>query len=659
MPEERTYQRQVGPGSTPTLPSAGADAFGAGVGRAAAQMGETLQQGALRDYKIERQQQADSQAADFNARFARARLEADKASIDARNNAGPGGAGHAEAMAKFWEAQSEGLLGGITDDRVRRQAEGQLTEFGTRLAASEYQFQEGQRIGKLVTDTQSAADLAANRAAMMHDPKAFAEEFSLGRQAIEAMPGVPADVKDKLIKYHDETVAVGYLNGIVRTNPAAVAPLIDSGEFNDILSPAQIERLRDGAEIEVRRQKAQAASQAALLKSQKREEIATVTAQLSAGIEVPDATLAAAAAGAEAIGDTSGAFKLNVARVQAGINKATLPWQPRQYEAEINRLTALGADRTDTQDVQLAQLRAIAPSRIREYNTNPGGWAAANGNPPPPLNLADPQSVRARISWARGVHDVTGRIVQPLTSAEAADFAGRAAASPKARIEVADQLAQLGGLAAVAAARQVAPDDPMMARLVLLQPMDRRAAVNGAEARKANPALIDGKAGNDAREAFLARVGPATAMMGQGDVNAAFDIARNLYADAAAKQGIQTFDEGRFNSFIHRALGGTKDAQGNYRGGIGAWQGNSVLLPSTMSQGQFETVLSKMTFRPENAPVFRNGAPMTPAQVRQYVPVQRPDGRFEFHGRGGVVLTGKDGTTWSMDIAAVAARYLK
>lgn len=658
MPAEITYQTQVAPQTTPGLPGASADAFGAGVGAAVAQLGGTLQQGALRDYKIDRQQLADSEAADFNARFAAARLEADKASIDARNNAGPGGAGHAEAMAKFWQSQSEGLLGGITDDRVRQQAAGQLTEFGTRLAASEYQFQEGQRIGKLVTDTQSASDLAANRASMMHDQSSFAEELVLSRPS-RHLQGVPADVMAKLDAYHDETVTVGFLNGIIRTNPKAVAPMIDSGEFDAILSPAQIERLRDGADVEVRRQQAQVAAQAALDKSQVREQVATVNARLAAGVEVPDNELAAASAAATSIGDESGAFKLGVARVQAGINKATLPFQPRQYEAEINRLEALGEKRTDTQDVQLAQLKAIAPARIREYNNNPGGWAAANGNPPPQLNLADPGSVRARISWARGVHDTTGRIVQPLTAAEAADYAGRAAASPAARVGVADQLAQFGGQAAVAAARQVAPDDPVLARLVLLQPMDRRAAVNGAEARKANPALIDGKAGADAREAFLARVGPATAMMGQGDVNAAFDVARNLYADAAAKQGIQTFDEDRFNSFIHRALGGTKDGQGNYRGGIGAWQGNSVLLPPTMSQGQFETVLSRLNFSADNAPVFRNGTPMTPAQVRGYVPVQRPDGRFEFHGPGGVVLARKDGTAWSLDIAAAPARYLK
>ena len=245
MAQERGYERQVGAASPVGLPDASPASFGAGVGAAIAEAGQTVHQAELRAYQIERQQTADSQAADFAARFARTREAADQAAIDARNGAAPGGAGHADAMAAWWETQATSLADGITDDRVRRRAQEHLEEFGGRFRSSAYQWQEGTRVGKLVTDTGVATDLAANRARRSHDPKSYAEELSLGRQSIEAMTGVPVDVRDKLLRAHDEAVTVGYFNGLIDTNPAVVPRLLDSGGFDAMLSPEQMERLRN------------------------------------------------------------------------------------------------------------------------------------------------------------------------------------------------------------------------------------------------------------------------------------------------------------------------------------------------------------------------------------------------------------------------------
>ena len=180
--EERGYQQQLGPARSAALPMADANAFGADVGRAMAKVGDSLHRSETQAYQIERQQKADQEAADFNARFAAARERMDKLSIDSRSNAGPGAAGHSQAMADAWKAESEQLLQGLTESRLINSAKGQMAEFGSRLRSSEYEYEQGARIGKLVADQKSASDVAANRARQAHDPKSFAEEISLGRR---------------------------------------------------------------------------------------------------------------------------------------------------------------------------------------------------------------------------------------------------------------------------------------------------------------------------------------------------------------------------------------------------------------------------------------------------------------------------------------------
>lgn len=638
MPVERVYQQQLVPQSTPGLPMASPDAFGAGIGESIGDLGRSLQH----HDEVVRKVEADSQATDFNARFAATREELDKASIDARNNAAPGAAGHSAAMEALWKQKRDQLLAGISDRRILRAATEQADEFGARFGSSEYEFEAGARVGKMVTDTQATSDLAANRARRMHDPKSYAEELSLGRQGIDALEGVDAATKGKLHKYHDETVTVGYLNGLNDSNPQAAKALIDAGAFDSVLSPEQLDRARSGADIEIRRQQAEQNAQASAAKAEAREKIATVNARLEAGEEVPDGELVAASQMAQAIGDDSGAYKLDVAREKSGLARITQSWQPADWQREINGLRAKGDKRTGREDVQLKYLEQIAPGRIAEFNNDPGGYMARIGKPPPALSLADPASIAARTEWARAATATTGRPVPLLSKDEAALFSTRAASSPKEQLAVANELALFGGRSAQAAARQVSPSDPTLARLVLLNPNDRAATINGAAARVANRALIDGDAGNDARSDFYAMIGRSAALLSPQDLGAAFEVSRNLYADWAARNGSEGYDANRFKAIAQRALGGAPNARGVQEGGLGAWNGMPVLLPQGLSQAGFDGALSRYRVDPKSAtaPVFADGTVMTAEQLRQYTPVQRPDGRYEFHdANDGVVMT--------------------
>lgn len=636
---------------------ADANAFGADVGRAMAKVGDSLHRSEIQAFQIERQQKADQEAADFNARFAAARERMDKLSIDSRSNAGPGAAGHSQAMADAWKAESEQLLQGLTESRLINSAKGQMAEFGSRLRSSEYEYEQGARIGKLVADQKSASDVAANRARQAHDPKSFAEEISLGRQGIEALVGVPEKVKQELIQHHEQSVAVGFINGLNDTNPKGALALIDSGAFNEMLTPQQLDQARNGAMIEVRRADAAAQHQQQLQTAALRDQVSTLKTQISAGVQVPDAQLADVQSRLSALGDNSAATEIGVLRVEAGVRREADVWKPEQYDSEINRLAAKDK-RTADEDIRLKVLRGMRPSAVSTFNNNPGEWAAKNGAPPPTIDLDNPATFAARASWARSVTATTGRQTPFFNDAEVRQLRDEASVSQQGMVDVANKLAALGGLDARRAARQVLPNDPMLGRMVSIDGDSRAAALRGAAVRKTNKAIVDGQAAQEVASHFYDILGAAAQSFDQGEVGAALEVAKNLYADAKARQGVNDWD-GRaddLNPYINVALGGKKGADGFWRGGLGRWNDVPMLLPDNWTQGAFDRVLSQVRFRPDskNGPVWADGKPMSATDLRRYVPVRRADGRYEFHDkRGGTVARQRNGAIYALDIEAV------
>jgi hypothetical protein len=654
------YERQVAPGRTAALDMASPDAFGANVGRSISDLGESVD----RYQQMERRLQRNEDSAAAGKSFADYRLAASGAIKDMRVNAQPGGAGHAEAVKSYLAQQGQALLDGVTDPHVRRQLDEQMASFNTGLIDSEDTWQRGQRVAKLGSDEKEAAQTGFARIAtagsLADAQRAIGEERAAGHARIDGYDGLNADQKAAMIRDFYQGLARTTLAMVVRTDPSVAKGMLAQGGFSN-LPAEEIEQGYRAIGVEERRQNAIAEHQAALAKAATREQLSTFDARVSSGEDIPDKDFTQAEQLARSIGDDSGVVRIHTARIKSGVNRETQGWTPQQYQTEIQRLRAKGQKRTSDEDIYLNQIEAIAPHRTSEFRNDPGSWAALNGNPPPALVEGNAASYARRREWQASVSKTTGLPTPFLQPQEVETFRAQMDESPRARIDVANRLATFGGMTAVQAARQVAPNDPMLARLVVLQPGDRAAVSNGVEARKAHPQLIDGKAGQIAQDLFLKRVGPATALMGQGDVGAAFDIARSMYADYAVKRGIQEFEPELWNAFIHRSLGGTRDAQGHFFGGIGSWGGTNILLPPKLNQAQFESVMTRMTWKPDqpNVPAWRNGAPMTPADVRKYTPIARPDGRYEFHGPGNVVLRTKSGAVWSLDIGALGARYLR
>lgn len=650
--QAETYQPRVDPARSTPLPmqDPGGDAFAA-IGEGMTRLGGELHRQDVQRYRLARQQRADSEAADFAVRFAESRAKFDAFQQQLQTDAAPGAEGYTEALRTAWQAEESVLLRGFTEASNLDRARAQLAQFGAQLESGAARWQEGQRIGKLVADQGRLSEIGANRA--RRAPDAYAEELTAGREAIAAL-GVPEDVREKLLRQHDQLVTVGFLNGLNDTNPQIAVAMLDAGQFDDVLSPQQIEQARNGAMVEVRRAEAAAAHQAGLEKAALREEVQSAKSLIGAGADVPDAHLAALQQRLTAFGDTGAATEMGVLRVQNGIRRETEPWTPAQFDSEISRLLGK-ADRSDAESVRLRTLQTLRPAAVATYRNNPGEWAAKNGMPPPPMAFNDAASIAGRLRWARAVETHTGRPVPPLLPAEAAALREQAASSPRGRVDVADQIAALGGFATLQAARQIAPNDPMLGRLAqLADPMLRRAAAKGGEIRASRRDVIDGVNGNDARIQFDEALGGAGALISPADLGAVFEVARNLYA--ARAEGTR-FDDDLFDQALHEALGGTVGANGERLGGLGSHGRVPVLLPDGMSDGTFDRALARFASArmPASArPVWADGSPMTGADVVKFTPVRRPDGRYEFQDGKGARITVKDGRTWTLDIARFA-----
>lgn len=657
--EERGYQQQLGPARSAALPMADASAFGSDVGRAIANVGDSLHQRDVRAYQIERQQQADQEAADFNARFAAARERMDKLSIDSRNNAGPGAAGHAQAMADAWKAESEQLLQGLTESRLINSAKGQMAEFGSRLRSSEYEYEAGARTGKMVADVRTTSDTGANRIRTAKDDSVYAEEVTLAHDGIEAMAGVAADVKDKLKREIDQKYAIAHINRLQDQNPKLAVSLLDTGIFNEILTPEQLDQARNGSMVEARRADAAAQHQQQLQAQALKDEVETANAQISAGVQIPDSHLADLQNRLTAIGDVGGATKIGVVRVEAGVRREADVWKPEQFDGEINRLAAKDK-RTAEEDIRLKTLRSMRGNAVATFNSNPGEWAAKNGFAPPAIDLDNPATFGARAAWARTVTAQTGRQTPFFNDAEVRQLRDEAGVSQQGMVDVATKLAALGGQEARRAARQVLPSDPMLARMVSIDGDSRAAALRGSKVRQANKAIVDGQASQEVASHFYDTLGAAAQSFDAGEVGAALEVAKNLYADAQARSGNVDWASGGkpedLNPYINIALGGKKGADGFWRGGLGHHNDVPMLLPDGWTQGAFDRVLSQVRFKPDSktGPVWSDGKPMSAVDLRRYVPVRRADGRYEFHdAKGGTVARQRNGAIYALDIEAV------
>lgn len=646
MPVEEGYSPRIMPQAGAAMPLATPETYGAGMFRAAGELGDTIHQTQLRAYQIERKLTADREAADFAHRFALHRQNMDGAIEQLRNNpTSPDYAEHVKLVQQTAQAARDSLLGGITEESVRNRALEQLDAYDTQLHDSEFTYAETQRIAKVATDSKTVSDIGANRIRQGMDPQHYAQEVKAWHDYVGGLQNISPNTREKLLREGDQKYAVSYINHLNDTNPHTAVALIDAGAFNEVLSPEQIDAARNGAQVEVRRAEAAAERQQAVAKAAFHESIATVKAQDAQGIDV-SGQLPQLIQQATAFGDTSTVAELQGIARGSAFAKEWNGATPIQRQSRISALQAVPeAKRTADQQAELKWLQDKGGALDSRYNSDPVGFVIQNGKPgeqPPAIDWSNPATVQARAQWVRTMVGAYGSMA-PLSKNEAEALKTTLAGGAGGLKQVSAALSMFGGVTARAAARQVAPEDSWLQHVVTLPPALQRMALEGRAARKADPNLIKAEDPDYKAKFATTRTAlhQAMASFAIADREAVIDAARDIAAYHIREEGAPAAP-GTFYRAMNEALGSV-GPDGQRQGGLGSWQGHSFLVPDNVTAQQFTNrVFDFVAQHPDAAPRNPDGSI---ANLRNAYPVRTPNGAYRFFV-GDRVVTGKTGRPW-------------
>ncbi|WP_404480044.1 hypothetical protein [Novosphingobium sp. BL-52-GroH] len=657
MAQERGYEAQVMPKAGAPMPMASARTYGAELADTVGQVADDMHRREIRANQVQRSQRADQEASDFAHKNALHQQNMDGIVRQLRTNPTSADyAEHVDLVQKADDAARENMLAGITEDSVRRRAVQQLDAQRTRLVGQEAEFAEVQRVAKTTLDAGSVLDINANRIRTSTEPADLGGAITDWHGYVDGLQGLTPVQKAKLRQQGEQTYTVAFVNHLNDTNPTAALAMLDAGTFGSVLDPQQIEQLRNGSMVEVRRAQAQVEHQANLENAAAREEIATATEQASQGIDV-SAQLPGLMAKAAAMGDTSTVAKLQGLERDNAFARVWGKVSPLTRQQRLQALNAVPeAKRSETDQAEIKWLTDKGGSLDSQFNSDPVAFAAQTapaGMGPPPITEWAPQELAQREKWMKGAVGAYGRM-EPLTGAEAKALQEQAIGSDGGYRQVLSTLGGFSGRTAMQAVRQVLPSDAFAQSVVALPAPIQRQALDGREIRKANPQILkapkDDVATQEQLQGLRAGFNLALGNVPASQRNGILEVAENIAADALAKNG--RLSEQMSGAMLARALDAALGSTGSgptKKGGIGWWNGTMYLLPDRVSEGGFAGHVSRyITDHPDQAPVNPDG---TPANIRAARPVAIGGGRYQFMV-GNRVIMGRDGKPWVRTVTA-------
>jgi hypothetical protein len=674
MAEEQIYQPRVMPDAPAAMPLASPEDFGAQLGGALGQAGDVVNRAQLQAYTQQRQLAADRELANYGMQAAIAKQQADEQARYLRNNPAEGDPDytqHVQQMRDALDTQGADLLSGIKEGSVQRHAAQDWNAFTQSTLGREGDFAESKRIANYTLNTGQTRNVLANTMRNALDPEATLGDTLRSVDARYAgQANIDPELKKKLAQQDYQATYGAYLDrltmGTLGTdgaagappNPMAVIQLIDSGKLaGSGLTQDQLEAARNRAIAEQRRQLEEQRQGQAAEKAKLADDVQVYRAKLAGGDKIDDADGMTLRQRALALGDQGLAQELTNNIRETHWHNGYLNTPPPQLQARIGQLQALGDKASDDQRAELKWLLEKMPAMSAGFDTDTAQWIQDKGPQnlkPPPLDPATlaPQDLAARAAWQRQASATYGRDVPMVTRHEADQMKANAEASPTGQIELARSLASLPTQQRINASRFIDPGDAMLQRLAMVDPKMIGRVQQGALARKSDlgRTLIDGENGQLAQQIFADETGNALRLVNQRDINAVYEIARDLYADQHARSGDANFNEDDFKNYIVGALG--------HR--LGEWNGAKVVLPRGYHQQDLNTALNAYTpSKGPMAPYNADHTPMTGDQLRTMTPVMQPpgpDGRvfYQFHGPGGTVVTLKDRRTpFAMEFGAL------
>lgn len=658
----RGYEQQVGARAQDVAVQVSPDTYGAGLGRSISEAGQALHQRELTDYKIQRAATADAEATDFARRFAEFRLQMDETVRTTRSGAAAGGAGHAEVVRKAYEKGRETLFAGLTEDNVKRQAEQQFIAFGSSLLEREGTWAEGKRVAKVLDDAQIYAEIGANRVRTLPDAAAFQDESKLAEAYIDGL-NVDEDTRGKLKRATHQQYAISFLSGVMDRDPKVARALMDGGAFNDVLEPQQLEQLRSGADVEIRRVQAQAEHEASMQKAAVREDIATLKEADSQGLYIEPERLAAARDKAAAMGDASAALELDGMIANNAFAKVYRGQTPIQREARLAVLAKKDKP-TPTEQRELAWLRQHSSALDGEFNSDPVGYAAKYGtgsSVPPSIDPADPKSFAARLQWRRQYSAATGRPIPVFSDNEIVPLRERAVSNAQGRLEILKALDAIPDADRAVAAQQILPNDVSFRHEALIKPFARATVYAGREKLQADRGFLkpdtklrDGQRAQQLLNIARGEIDFALRQMQPAEAATVNDLANNWLAGWLSAKGrdINSLTPGDIRNAATLALGGYARRDGTFLGGIGHWAGGQpYVLPDEYNHGSFQVYVNNQRSvddRKGNGPVNPNG---TPFNLNNAYPVLVGPGLYRWETAGGSTVTTRSGQTYLTRLA--------
>ena len=637
MAAEEIVRRQVADRAGAPLPSTSPDAFGAGLGRAVEQAAGQAHVRSIQAYQVERRARTNADASIFQASFGSAREDLTTLAREGRKSDQPG---HAERLAAEVAKRREEVLQGIQDDDLRSRAAASFDDWGVRFRTGEADWEDVRQSQIVVERYDEALKLSEGRVRRLETPADYTEEVRVQLDGVEMMD-VADSVKGKMRDEAEQRLAIAFMRGMTDRDPVAAKALADSGSFDGVLTGDQLDALRNGAEVEIRRGEAEAERAVALETAEFRETLRIFEAQDAQGIDQAE-VLPGLIAKAEQLGLPDVKARLQGKVADAGFAKIYQGALPVQLEQRLAAINAKGAKATAAEQRERAWIAEKLPGIEGRYASDPVGFYVREGgqDAPPPLDLANPASIDARARWARAAGVGT-----PFTKAETSALQQQYEQGRQGEETVIAALHRLPADQAMAAARAVDPADRTLPILVTLDDNHRNLARRGREALKAKPKLLADFLKEDPNleeeDAQLRqRFDRALVNVAPEQRRSILAAAIQLSAGAVDKNGgyaTRVLDEA-----LHTALGGRKDSAGNRLGGLQRWGDSMFLAPAGMTAQNFLDRAVKVAGA-KGGPVNPDG---TPANITRAVPVALNNGDYEFRTPAGQVLKKADGTVW-------------
>lgn len=650
MVEEVGYNARVRVQAGAALPGVSAESMGAGVGQAIGQTGELIQQEKLEDAQIDRSLRDNAEWSRALVADAQAREELSALAREGRNSDAPG---HAERIGQALEQHKGKLLAMVTSPRLKDQLTARVAEWGSNLRTREadWEFLRGQEVA--IEGFEEQRGIAEGRVRRLENPSDYKTELKLQIDAIGALD-TSEEIKSKLIDETEQRFAVSYIRGMTDRDPVAARALIDSGAFDGVITGDQVEVLRNGAEVEVRRVQAQQEREQSEALATIRGKIQLFEQSESMGLIEDESAYDQAIVAAQALGDEQLVLKLTGLKANTAFTKVWGPENATALQREQRIAVLAGQDKRSPEELlELAFLRKHAPGWASEEARDPVTQASRRGGQgaPPVIDLNDGATWNSRAAWmtSRGA-DAGFAEVELRELRDAIE-------TPQGELEVMGQLDKVRDpYARSRMAEQIAPNNPAFRQMAMLRSQIRETVRQGRKAMANNPKFfanldpeIERKMGAmDAAITFALREYDDDLKL------ATREIMRQFLAGNAAAQGRADFSgfadgpgmDQSLKSAVAHALGGTylvRDGKKVLLGGIEDWAGRSYVLPPNINEAEFKRRLTVELQQTKNPPVNPDGSV---ANLYRAVPVAVGGGFYEWETASGAPIKGRDGRNY-------------